>query len=43
LAQDGSYYVLADYLPELQKVGIAKEVENPTSHYAAVNKHGIYY
>jgi hypothetical protein len=43
LAQDGSYYALADYLPELQKVGIAKEVENPTSHYAAVNKPRIYY
>lgn len=43
LAQDGSYYKLVDYLPELQKVGIAKEVENPTSHYDAVNKHRIYY
>ena len=43
MSQDGSYYELQDYLPELQKVGIAKEIDNPTNHYAAVNKHGIYY
>ena len=33
LAQDGNYYHLHDYLGELQKVGIAKEVDNPLEHY----------
>jgi len=28
LAQDGNYYYLADYLPALQKEGIAKDVES---------------
>ena len=38
LAQDGSYYALRDYLPELQRAGIAEEVENPTKHYQAVQQ-----
>ena len=42
LAQDGSYYRLENYLPELQKVDIAGDVENPANHYDAVNKQRIY-
>ena len=42
LAQDGSYYKLEDYLPELQKADVAKEADNPLNHYEAVNKQRIY-
>jgi hypothetical protein len=42
LAQDGNYYKMEDYLPELQKAGIAKEADNPLNHYDAVNKERVY-
>ena len=38
LAQDGNYYRMEDYLPELQKAGVAEGVDSPVNHYESVNK-----
>ena len=39
LAQDGNYYEMRDYLPALQSVGIASDVDNPVDFYDDINKH----
>ena len=38
LAQDGNYYRMEDYLPELQKAGVAEGVDSPANHFEAINK-----
>jgi hypothetical protein len=38
LAQDGNYYRMEDYLPELQKAGVADGVDSPANHFEAINK-----